>query len=194
MKTVVKFTVMAALLFHIVIANASEPKLNLVADLNEKSLIIDFDEVSKDTKIQFLDSENYIIYSDNSFKNKSIHTKFDLSNLKAGTYTFKLESLTKTINYDILIQKETIIIKDKVEVIKPAFRVKEDVVYINFLNISKEGVEIKVYDGEDRILYSEKFMDTLTVEKAINFKNANKGEYTVIVKNTHGNYQKSVSI
>lgn len=194
MKTVVKFTVMAALLFHIVVANASEPKLNLVADLSEKSLIIDLDEVSKDTKIQFLDSENYIIYSDSSFKNKSIHTKFDLSNLDEGSYIFKLESSTKTITYEILIRKETIVIKDKVEVIKPAFRVKEDVVYINFLNISKKGVEIKVYDSEDRVLYSEKFTDSLIVEKAITFKNAYKGEYTVIVKNTNGNYQKNVSI
>jgi hypothetical protein len=194
MKTVVKFTVMAALLLHIVVANASEPKLNLVADLSEKSLIIDLDEVSKDTKIQFLDSENYIIYSDSSFKNKSIHTKFDLSNLDEGSYIFKLESSTKTITYEILIRKETIVIKDKVEVIKPAFRVKEDVVYINFLNISKKGVEIKVYDSEDRVLYSEKFMDSLIVEKAINFKNAYKGEYRVIVKNTNGNYQKNVSI
>ena len=95
MKKVLKFTVMAALLFSTVTAMANEPKMSLIADNNAKSLIFKLDVKTKDTRIQFLDSENNVIYYDNSIS-KGFSKKFDLSKLSIGTYTFKMEDDIKS--------------------------------------------------------------------------------------------------
>ena len=194
MKKVLKFTAMAALVFGTFTASANELKLNVAADREAKSLIFELDIVSKDTKIQFLDSNNNVIYSNSNVQSSSLRKKFDLSKLETGVYTFKVDDTTQVTTYSILIDGESISILNKDEVIKPVFRMKDNMVYINFLNVEKKDVEIKVYDSSDRVLYTQKISDTLIVEKAVNFKTAHKGDYTIAVKNSKGVYTENVSI
>ena len=139
MKKVLKFTVMAALLFSTVTAMANEPKMSLVADNAAKSLIFRLDVKTKDTKIQFLDSENNVIYYDNSVS-KGFSKKFDLSNARITNL---------------------------------------DVVTLNSLSQTEQTLEIT---------------DKLIVEKAINFKKAFKGDYTISVKDANGVYLENISI
>jgi len=193
MKKVLKFTVMAALLFSTVIAMANEPKESLVADNAAKSLIFELDVTSQDTKIQFLDSQNNVIYSDNSIA-KGFRKKFDLSKLTMGTYTFKMDDASKLITYTILIEGDSIAIVEKTENSKPIFRSKDGMVYINLLNRDLKNVHIKVYDESERLLFAETLTDKLIVEKAINFKKAFKGEYTISVKDSNGVYLENISI
>lgn len=194
MKTVLKFTVMAALLFNTVTAMANEPKMKLVADKDAKSLVFELDEVSKDAKIQFLDSDNNIIYSSTSLKSNGFRKKYDLSKLEVGVYTLKMDSETKQVVYTILIEGDTISIVETKETIKPYFRIKEGMVFINFLNKEMKNVDIKIYDASERLLHSEVVNNKLIVEKAINFKNAYKGSYTITVKSVTGTYTENISI
>lgn len=194
MKKVLKFTAMAALVLGTFTASANELKLNVATDKDAKSLIFELDMVSADTKIQFLDSENNVIYSNSNVKTTSLRKKFDLSKLEKGVYTFKVDGTTLVTTYAILIDGEAISILNKDEVIKPVFRMKDNMVYINLLNLDKKDVEIKVYDSSDRVLYTQKISDALIVEKAINFKTAYKGDYTIAVKNANGVYTENVSI
>lgn len=194
MKTVLKFTVMAALLFNTVTAMANEPKMKLVADKDAKSLVFELDEVSKDAKIQFLDSDNNIIYSSTSLKSNGFRKKYDLSKLEVGVYTLKMDSETKQVVYTILIEGDTISILETKETIKPNFRIKEGMVFINFLNKEMKNVDIKIYDASERLLHSEVVNNKLIIEKAINFKNAYKGNYTITVKSATGTYSENISI
>tara|TARA_R110000868_G_scaffold98706_2_gene271731 strand:+ start:17715 stop:18299 length:585 start_codon:yes stop_codon:yes gene_type:complete len=194
MKRVLKFTVMAALVFNTITAMANEPKMKLVADNEAKSLVFELDITSKDTKIQFVDSDNNVIYSDYNFATKGLRKKFDLSKLQKGVYTFKMDNATKLVTYTILIEENGISILEKAENTKPIFRVKEGMVFINLLNRDMQKVDIKVYDASDRLLFSEAITDKLVVEKAINFKKAFKGEYTITVKDTNGVYSKNINI
>ena len=174
MKKVLKFTVMAALLFSTVTAMANEPKMSLVADNAAKSLIFRLDVKTKDTKIQFLDSENNVIYYDNSVS-KGFSKKFDLSKLEMGAYTFKMDDSLKLVTYTIIIEDKGISILEKTEMVKPVFRTKDGMVYIN-------------------LLFAETLTDKLIVEKAINFKKAFKGDYTISVKDANGVYLENISI
>ena len=128
MKTVLKFTVMAALLFNTVTAMANEPKMKLIADSEAKSLVFELDKVSKDAKIQFLDSENNVIYSSGNLNNNDLRKKYDLSKLEEGVYTLKMDSTTKVLAYTILIKDDAISVLESKETIKPNFRVKEGMV------------------------------------------------------------------
>ncbi|MBO0592149.1 hypothetical protein I2486_12120 [Cellulophaga sp. E16_2] len=194
MKKVLKFTAIAALVFSTFTASASELKLNVAADKEAKSLIFELDIVSKDTKIQFLDSKNNVIYSNSNLKSSSLRKKFDLSKLEKGVYTFRVDDMTLVTTYAILIDGESIRILNKDEVIKPVFRMKDGMIFVNLLNVDKMDVEIKVYDSNDRVLFTQKISDTLIVEKAVNFKTAHKGDYTITVKNANGVYRQNVSI
>lgn len=194
MKTTLKFTLMSLMVLGTLVANANELAVEISTSKNEKSLIFDLGQVSNQTSIKFLDSELNIIYSSDVLQHKSLRKKFDLSKLQMGNYTLNVEDNIKIITYVIEIDESKIAVLTKKEVIKPAFRVKDNIVYINLMNINKEKVTIMVFDEENRLLHTDKMANKLIVEKAINFKKAFKGEYSIVVKNTNGNYQKNITI
>lgn len=195
MKAVLKITVMAALMFSTLIASAnSEPKIYVAGENEGKSLIFELDVTSENTKIQFLDSDSNIIYSDDAVSSTGVRKKFDMSNLSSGLYTFKVDNSIKAITYSILLASNEMTILSKDEKVKPVFREKDGLVYVNLLNTDKSKVIIKVYDSSSRLLFSEVVTDKLIVEKAINFKGAHKGEYIISVKDGSERYSENISI
>ncbi|QWX84450.1 hypothetical protein H0I23_02030 [Cellulophaga sp. HaHaR_3_176] len=195
MKTVLKITVMAALMFNTLIASAnSEPKIYVAGENAEKSLIFELDVTSENTKIQLIDSENNIIYSDNALSSTGVRKKFDLSKLTSGVYTFKVDNSVKAITYQILLASNEMTILNKDEKVKAVFRKKNGLVYVNLLNVDKSDVVIKVYDSSSRLLFTEVVSDSLIVEKAINFTGAHKGQYTISVKDGSEKYSENISI
>ncbi len=192
MKKVLRFTAMVALMLCTTAVMADEMKENLKATKNAKSLIFELSEVSNNTNIQFMDSDSHVIYSSYASSKKAFRKKFDLSNLEEGLYTFKLDGEIKTITYTIILEKEGVTIIDKSEYTKPVFTQRGNIVLVNLLNSSKDGVSINVYDSSDRLLFTEEVSNSLTVEKAIDFGTAFEGEYTVIVKDVHGSYSKTI--
>ncbi len=82
----------------------------------------------------------------------------------------------------------------KKENTRPVFRKKGDVVYMNLLNLDLEKVNIKVYDSEKRLLFSEVVEGKLIVEKAFNFKKAVEDSYTIVVKDSEGTYSEKLLV
>jgi hypothetical protein len=193
MKKVLRFTAMVALMLCTTAVMADEMKENLKATKNAKSLIFELSEISNNTNIQFMDSDNNVIYSSYATSKKGFRKKFDLSKLEEGLYSFKLEGDIKIITYTVVLKKDDVTIIDKSEYTKPVFRTRGDIVLVNLLNSSKDGVSINVYDSSDRLLFTEEVSDSLTVEKAIDFEKAYAGEYRIIVKDAHGVYSKTIT-
>lgn len=194
MKTTLKFSVMLTLVLGTMVTKANEIKLNLVTLDSEKSLVFNLGKVTKDTDVQLLDSYNNIIYDHEVAKNTSLKQKFNFSQLEEGTYTLNVTDDIKVVSYMISIDNQSVAILDKKEMIKPAFRVKDNRVFINLMNIAKEEVQILVFDEFNRVLHSEIINGQIIVEKAINFTKAYKGTYNVVVKNKNGSHQKFITI
>tara|TARA_R110002051_G_scaffold325788_1_gene431314 strand:+ start:7098 stop:7646 length:549 start_codon:yes stop_codon:yes gene_type:complete len=173
---------------------ANEITIDFVTRSTEKSIVFNLAQASKLTSIQFLDNERNIIYSGDIQQYTSLRKKFDLSKLEPGSYTLNVEDTLKIITYVIAIDESEISVVSKNEIIKPAFRLKENVVFINLMNLSKEEVTVIIFDQENRVLHTEKISDQLVVEKAINFKKAFKGSYSIVVKTPKGKYQKYITI
>ncbi len=70
--------------------------------------------------------------------------------------------------------------------VTPFMRKDGGKVYLNYLNLEGNTVVVKVIDDEGRVLYSEKFTESPTVEKAFNFERAHKGTYSVEVAVSEG--------
>ncbi|MEM7486881.1 MAG: hypothetical protein AAF348_16855 [Bacteroidota bacterium] len=76
----------------------------------------------------------------------------------------------------------------------PVFIRKGDKILMNLLNITQGEVILKVYDSEDRLVYSESIEGELVVEKAFNFEKAFEDEYTVVVVDKMGTYKETIEV
>ncbi|MEZ4811721.1 MAG: hypothetical protein R2819_15275 [Allomuricauda sp.] len=81
----------------------------------------------------------------------------------------------------------------KVE-LDPVFVKKGDKLLLNLLNLSQGKVILKVYDSQDRLVFSESIEGKLVVEKAFNFERAYEDEYRVVVVDKLGTYTETVEV
>ena len=65
---------------------------------------------------------------------------------------------------------------------KPFFRKTENKLFMNFFNQEMGDVQIRVIDGDNRVIYKETLRNMLVVEKAFNFSSAVQDSYKVIVQ------------
>ncbi len=80
------------------------------------------------------------------------------------------------------------------EIIKPTFRTKGKMVYMNHLNLDGKKVEVRVQDDSGNVIYTTTFNESVIVEKAFNFEQADAGLYTVILKEGNKTYFENVLV
>ena len=187
MKTILKITTVVAFMLSTVVSTAREPKVNLVAFNEAKSLVLSMENTSSDFGIRFIDEEDHIIYS-GKLTDGSFVRKFDLTNLKNGIYYVSTEDEAKSYVYTISLKGKEVKIVEKEETNKPYFRKAGDRLYMNFLNLDKSKVGVKVYDEEYRVVFADTYEDIMILEKAFNFIDAYKGSYTVVVSTNDKTY------
>ncbi|NJB70625.1 hypothetical protein GGR42_001087 [Saonia flava] len=193
MKTIIKITAIFAFMFTTVASMANEPKHSLTATKDAKSFVFHMDTQSNETTVKLIDTKEAVIYFE-KVANKNYDKKFNVSQLENGSYTLKVENSLKVIAYSINIEDGLVNVLEVKENVKPIFRSKENMVYVNLLNLDKKSVEIKVYDSENRLVFGETLNNEMLVEKAFNFENALKDSYTVVVKDSNDTYYKEVIV
>jgi len=193
MKTILRFTTVIAFLFVTATTLARDPKLRVINKENSKAIVFEWDIQEEDTYVQIIDAAGNIIYFENILDTEVYSKRFDLKNLEDGNYVLEVENALKKISYTINVNDKIGVAKKK-ESAKPVFRRVEDMVYLNLLNLDGKDVEIKVVDGENRIVFQETARDEMLVEKAFNFKNAYAGDYTVVVKGKGSTYYENIVV
>ncbi len=194
MKKVLKFTATVAFMFVAAISMANEPELYLVPNEGAKSMIFKLDSPSEKTTLVLKDEQQEVIFSETLKKRVEYIKRFDLSLLDSGVYSMKVEDDLKVIRYEVVVTNESLSISDKKESPKPVFRIKGNKMYLNLLNLDREKVFIKVYDGDARLIFSEKLTDQMIIEKAFNFEKAHIDNYRVTVEDSKSIYSKSIRI
>lgn len=81
--------------------------------------------------------------------------------------------------------------KDKAKTI---FTKQGEKIYISLNNPLMNIIDIEVRDGLNRIIYTEKIKKTRTILKALNFKKAYKGYYTIYIADGTQTYHKEIAI
>ena len=193
MKKVVRTAAMIALIFATTTGIANDGKLSLISKENTKSLVFEMESKAGSSDIKLVDMNNNIIYTE-SIRKSEYSKKFDLSNLEEGLYYFTTEDALRAITYTLKVDRADVTILDEKEKIKPVFKEEKDILYVNYLNLDKSNVDVEVYNSEDTLIFSEKRENQMTIAKAINFKKAIKGNYTVVVKDSDGAYYKNVVV
>lgn len=193
MKTIMKFTAIVAFMLTTAVGMAKEPKLNLIVNNETRSLVFVLETQSEETKIKFLDDQNNLLYSEN-ISDEVYSKRFDLKKLENGNYFFTMENALKSITYSISVEDEVSSIIESIEVLKPFFRKSDHMIYLNLLNLKKDEVEIKVYDGNLGLVFEQELTNETIIEKAFNFKSAKADDYTVVVKNSNGTYYENIVV
>ena len=193
MKTIMKFTAIVAFMLTTTVGMAKEPKLNLIVNNETRSLVFVLETQSEETKIKFLDDQNNILYSEN-VSDEVYSKRFDLKKLENGIYFFTMENALKSITYTLSVEDEVSSIIESNEVLKPFFRKCDHMIYLNLLNLQKDEVEIKVYDGNLGLVFEQDLTSETIIEKAFNFKSASADDYTIVVKNSNGTYYENIVV
>ncbi|MDV7139428.1 T9SS type A sorting domain-containing protein [Maribacter sp. TH_r10] len=194
MKAVKKITLGATFLLMTAFGMANEMDLRIISDKESKTLLFNYDNSTTDAELRFVDSEGNVIFTESLEDNAEYSKKFNLSTLKSGIYFLEVEDAIKETAFTITIEDSNVAIKGKSEKNKPVFRTKNEMVYLNLLNLDKEVVAITVYDGEERTVANELFENETVIEKAFNFTKAHKGHYTIKVKKGSESYFESITI
>jgi len=193
MKTNLKFTAMIAFMFITAVGLAKEPKVSLLTEGQSKSLIVALDSKNNKTILKIIDENQNIIFSEKISVN-SYTKKFDLDKLENGSYLFELDDSLRTLTYTIRVENEEVKILRRIENNKPIFRKIGAKLYLNLLNLDSKDVEIKVFDSDNRTLFSEVVENENIVSKAFNFETAHKDHYTIVVKDGENTYYEDIVV
>jgi flagellar hook assembly protein FlgD len=187
MKTILKATTVVALLLNVAMGTAKDSEINLKAANDTKSLVLTFDRASVDLTVRFMDTDDNILYAE-KIENGTVTKKFNLQRLENGRYYITATDATKIVQYTVSIEGNTVKIIGKDETVAPNFRKTKERLFVNYLNLDKSKVSIKVYDEENRVVFSETVNDEMIVTKAFNFEGAYAGNYSIIVSNAKTSY------
>lgn len=192
MKKVIRTITAAALLFSMTIGTAKEPKVAI--DGNSKNLMLEWDIQSQETFINFADADGNIIYSEHLSNVETYAKKLNLTTLEDGNYFLSIENTLRQIDYTIVIGEGRINIAERKENTKPVFRIKNEMVYLNLLNLEKEKVSITVLDSDDRVVFNEIIRNETLVQKAFNFEDAYSDTYTIMVKDRKDTFYENITV
>lgn len=192
MKNIAKISTVIAFMFATVAGLAKEPTLNVTKG-KDKSVVLTLAATSKGAKVKLADAESNIMYSQ-KISEGNFAKKYNLKNLDNGTYFLTVEENLKEYSYTIKISDDEVKLAKVGEQVKPFFRKTSDMIYMNYLNLGKDDLSIKIYDLDNRVVFTEKISEKIIVEKAFNFKDAHDGVYTVVVDSPNGNFTETLVV
>jgi hypothetical protein len=187
MKNLVKFTTVVAFMFATVAGMAREPKLNLLSVGKAKSVVLTMDASSKGVQVKLMDADLNVIYSEKMSEGQ-FSKKINLKDLNDGIYYLSADDSFKSYSYTIVLNNNTMNVVETAEEIKPFFRKTDNMIFMNYLNLDKSDLSIKIFDAESRTVFTQEVTDEMIVEKAFNFTDAFPGTYTVTVKSAGKTY------
>ncbi|CAG2533289.1 Por secretion system C-terminal sorting domain-containing protein [Maribacter dokdonensis] len=187
MKNLVKFTTVVAFMFATVAGMAREPKLNLLSAGKAKSVVLTMDASSNGVQVKLMDSDLNVIYSEKMTEGH-FSKKLNLKDLTDGVYFLSADDNMTKYSYTIVLDNNDVKIVESDEDIKPFFRKTDNMIFMNYLNLDKSKLSIKIYDTESRTVFTQEVADEMIVEKAFNFADAFPGTYTVTVKSAGKTY------
>jgi hypothetical protein len=187
MKNLVKFTTVVAFMFATVAGMAREPKLNLLSVGKAKSVVLTMDASSKGVQVKLMDADLNVIYSEKMSEGQ-FSKKINLKDLNDGIYYLSADDSFKSYSYTIVLNNNTMNVVETAEEIKPFFRKTDNMIFMNYLNLDKSDLSIKIFDAESRTVFTQEVTDEMIVEKAFNFTDAFPGTYMVTVKSAGKTY------
>ncbi len=178
-------------LFATVIGYANDNLFTINKSVANKT-VLTLDNVKQGNLFTIKDKNGIVLYKESIQKEGTYKKEFDLTSLPDGTYLFELD---KDMEINIIpftvILNEVSFDKSSSEVIfKPATRVKDGMVFINRLSLSKQvPLEVSIYfdsgiiSNDYELIYNENLTsDDNFVGKVFKIEDYKEGNYKIVYK------------
>jgi hypothetical protein len=162
-----------------------------------KSFRLVLKDETADIQIKLKDQIGQVLYKELVTAPMAYNRVFNVAPLPIGEYTLELEFPHKHQIIPMIILRDQVKLQtaNLVEYFKPTVRQKGEHVSISMLNITKDPVNILVYDKSDnQLLFEERIKGEMTVGKQFDFSKAGAGNYLISMNCNNVNYTQIVSI
>ncbi|MCL5127022.1 hypothetical protein [Algibacter sp. L4_22] len=196
MKNVIKHSkkiLFAVAMLTVLVGNAKDKSSALKKGLIKTALTID--NVKEGNLLSIKDQNGLTLYKELIVESGTYRKGFDLTALPDGDYFFEVDKdiEIKTIPFTVKSNKVVFKKDEEVTVFKPFVREKDGFVYISKLAPNYASLKISIYgnyNNDYQLLYSDKFENLQTIEKAYKLET---GSYKIVLNSDNNEYTKFIN-
>lgn len=182
MKTVIKKSILTAVLLSTLLSNANEgssfiPKKE--KDIARTMVIIN--DVRKGQELIIKDDSGLVLYKELIKVTGNYNKAFDLTELPDGDYFFEVDKGLEIKSIPFSVASNKVVFNKEMEttIYKPYVWLKDNYIYVNKLALHEEPLKVKIYYGDDELIYSETIKNTKNIGKAYKLLKHVTGNYKV---------------
>lgn len=187
-----KTYILALAMLTTIVSNANG---NLTSDPvdNINKTTITLNNVKQGNQLLIKDSHGVVIYKE-TIKTAGTYSKgFDLRALPDGHYSFELEKDIEIKSIPFKVDAKNVILNNEEPTIyKPFVTSKNDCIYLTKLALNNEPLDVKIYNDNEELIYSEEIKNTKTIEKA--YKLSSKGNYKIVLSSNGRAYYEYIKL
>ncbi len=195
MKGLVKTNLVIVVMFTTMLSFANE-FTTLTKEKTKKITNVTFENVKKGSMLLIKDHYGLILFKE-LIENSGEYSKgFDLTALPDGNYYFELDKEVeiKIIPFEVL---SNVVAFDKTKestINKPFVTFKEGRLLVSKLALENQPLEIKIYDKDSNLIYSEKLLNGKILERIYDVSKVEKGNYKIVMTSEGREFVKKFEI
>lgn len=197
MKNVIKTSMLTAVLLSTLLGNANKgssfvPK----KETDFARTMVTINDVRKGQELTIKDDNGLVLYRELIKVTGNYNKTFDLTELPDGDYFFEVDKdlEIKSIPFTVA-SKKVIFNKDQETTIyKPYIRFKDNYIYLNKLALHEEPLEVRIYYGDDELIYSETIKNTQNISKAYKLLKYATGSYKIELQSDGRTYYQYITL
>ncbi|GET30552.1 hypothetical protein [Prolixibacter sp. SD074] len=130
------------------------------------------------------DLGNVVYYNQSNVSGSQYFKAFDFSRLEDGNYNLRVRSGNKTLVQSFNVVDGRANMNDQLannKDIAPTFRFKNNMLKLSYLNLSKDNVEVYLYDNDNNLVHQENLGKDVSLGRIFDFEAAKPGQYQVVL-------------
>jgi len=195
MKKLIKTSLVIVVMFTTMVSFANEFPL-LTKERTKTINNVTFENVKQGSLLIIKDSNELILYKELIEKPGTYSKGFDLTALPDGNYYFELDKEVVITIRPFKVKDNSVEFKkdEEYKIFKPVVYVKGKNVYVTRMSLIKNPIEIKVYDEDDNMVFSEKIEEATSLGKIYDFSKVKKRNFTIVFKSEGRFFKNSIKI
>ena len=181
------------LIFFTTISYASNFNSTIkLVEKNSKVVMVEIDKFNFEGSITIQGLDNSFYYSEKIVNVDPFSKKFNLNNLKIGTYSIQVKSNESITTHKLSVNQNTVILNETNNYFKPFIQVNKNLMKLVFLGDLTQKAKVKIFNQRGEKIYD--LNKSLKDLNNINFKFIDLGNYNIIITMAEISFEESVKI
>ena len=202
MKKVITHSICMLVMITNIATSFASNASSLNVEKENMEITFKLENVKVGQQLSIKDVNGLVLYKKTIEKDGIYTNKYDLTALPNGLYYFEHEKdyQINIIPFIVAFNEVTFNKKSEKTIFKPVLKVKDSHLYFSKLDLDKENVKINIYytpiktSSEYDLLHTEKFEDTVKIERIYSLSKTRAGNYKVVVNANGREYIEYFSI